>query len=118
LVCGDIASSGILEARDVVGSLAYARSRRDTSAMTIGLFSRCLGCSSSFAAMTQFPETFDGVRCLVGPQPVTMKTIVQRRLALLGVPADRADDLEQRVILRTSIPVSDEQLKWIHSGLL
>jgi hypothetical protein len=32
-----------------------------------------------------------------------MKTIVQRRLALLGVPADRIDDLEQRVIWRTSI---------------
>jgi hypothetical protein len=71
--------------------------------MTIGLFSRCLGCSSTFAAMTQFPAAFDGVRCLVGPQPVTMKTIVQRRLALLGVPADRIDDLEQRVIWRTSI---------------
>jgi uncharacterized protein len=100
---GGIASSGIFEARDVAGSLTYARSRRDTRAMTIGLFSRCLGCSSTFAAMTQFPEAFDGVRCLVGPQPVTMKTIVQRRLALLGVPADRVDDLEQRVILRTSI---------------
>ena len=100
---GGIASSGIFEARDVAGSLAYARSHPDTRDMTIGLFSRCLGCSSTFAAMTQFPAAFDGVRCLVGPQPVTMKTIVQRRLALLGVPAGRIDDLEQRVILRTSI---------------
>jgi hypothetical protein len=100
---GGISSSGIFEARDVAGSLAYARSRHDTRDMTIGLFSRCLGCSSTFAAMTQFPAAFDGVRCLVGPQPVTMKTIVQRRLALLGVPADRIDDLEQRVIWRTSI---------------
>jgi uncharacterized protein len=100
---GGTASSGIFEARDVAGSLAYARSRHDTRDMTIGLFSRCLGCSSTFAAMTQFPEAFDGVRCLVGPQPVTMKTIVQRRLALLRVPADRIDDLEQRVILQTSI---------------
>jgi uncharacterized protein len=100
---GGIASSGIFEARDVAGSLAYARSRPDTAAMTIGLFSRCLGCSSTFAAMTQFPDAFDGVRCLVGPQPVTMKTIVQRRLAMAGVPAARIDDLEQRLILRTSI---------------
>jgi pimeloyl-ACP methyl ester carboxylesterase len=100
---GGIASSGIFEARDVAGSLAYARSRGDTAGMTIGLFSRCLGCSSTFAAMTQFPQVFDGVRCLVGPQPVTMKTIVQRRLAMAGVPADRIDDLEQRLILRTSI---------------
>jgi uncharacterized protein len=100
---GGISSGGNFEARDVAGSLAYARSRPDTRDMTIGLFSRCLGCSSTFAAMTQFPEAFGGVRCLVGPQPVTMKTIVARRLALLGVPADRIDELEQRVILQTSI---------------
>ena len=100
---GGIASSGIFEARDVVGALTYARSRHETRDMTIGLFSRCLGCSSTFAAMTQFPEAFDGVRCLLGPQPVTMKTIIQRRLGLLEVPADRIDDLEQRVILQTSI---------------
>ena len=100
---GGIASSGIFEARDVAGSLAYARSRPDTREMTIALFSRCQGCSSTYAAMTQFPRFFDGVRCLVGPQPVTMKTIVTRRLALLGVPAGRIDDLEQRLILRTSI---------------
>jgi hypothetical protein len=100
---GGIASSGIFEARDVAGSLAYVRSRPETRAMSVGMFSRCLGCSSTFAAMTQFPDAFEGVRCLVGPQPVTMKTIMQRRLALLGVPADRIDDLEQRVILRTSI---------------
>jgi uncharacterized protein len=100
---GGIASSGIFEARDVAGSLNYARSRHDTRDMTIGLFSRCLGCSATFAAMTQFPEAFDGVRCLVGPQPVTMKIIVGRRLALAGVPADRIDDLEERIVLRTSI---------------
>ncbi|HWN00955.1 MAG TPA: hypothetical protein VNO54_28220, partial [Streptosporangiaceae bacterium] len=58
---------------------------------------------STFAATTQFPESFESIRCLVGPQPVTMKTIVQRRLAMAGVAADRIDDLEQRLILRTSI---------------
>src|SRR5580692_10077758 len=100
---GGIGSSGIFEARDVAGSLAYARSRLDTRGMTTGLFSRCLGCSSTFAAMTQFPDVFDGIRSLVEPQPVTMTTIRARRLAGLGVPAGRIDDLEQRSILQTSI---------------
>jgi len=45
---GGIASSGIFEARDVLGSLNYIRHRDDTRDMTIGLFSRCLGCSSTF----------------------------------------------------------------------
>lgn len=101
---GGIASSGIFEARDVLGSLNYVRGRADLRDMRIGLFSRCLGCSSTFRAMADAPAMFKGVRCLVGPQPVTMKVIVQRRLALAGVPAERIDDLEQRVILRTGIP--------------
>jgi hypothetical protein len=45
------------------------------------------------------------VRCLVGPQPVSTRIIIQRRLALAGVPADRIDikDLEQRIVLRTGL---------------
>ncbi len=100
---GGIASSGIFESRDVLGSLRYLRDRRDTRDMTVGLFSRCLGCSSTFCAMTKDRRAFDGVRCLVGPQPVTMKIIMTKRLALSGIPSDRIQDLEQRLVLRTSI---------------
>jgi hypothetical protein len=110
---GGIASSGIFESRDVLGSLQYARDREDTRDMTIGLFSRCLGCSSTFYAMTMAPGAFDGVRCLVGTQPVTMKIIAERRLALAGVPADRIDDLEERIALRTSIGFRTKSAKTV-----
>ena len=100
---GGIASSGIFEARDVLGSLRYVRQRVDTRHMTIGLFSRCMGCSATFYAMAAHPGAFDGVRCLVGPQPVTARTILTRRLAAAGVPKDRVDDLDQRLVLRTGI---------------
>jgi hypothetical protein len=53
--------------------------------------------------MTRDRRAFAGVRCLVGPQPVTMKIIMTRRLALSGIPADRIQDLEHRLVLRTSI---------------
>ena len=99
---GGITSNGIHEARDVVGSLDYLRSRSDTRDMAVGLFSRCLGASSTFAAMARFPEAFDTVRCLVAAQPVTPRVIVERRLALLGL-ADRIDELEQLLVLRTGI---------------
>jgi uncharacterized protein len=100
---GGIASSGVFESRDVIGSLKYVHSREKTRGMTVGLFSRCLGCSSTFRAMADDPAAFRDVRCLVGPQPVTMKIIVERRLTLLGVPADRIEELERRIVLRTSI---------------
>ncbi|MEO3886013.1 hypothetical protein [Nonomuraea sp. B5E05] len=106
---GGIASSGIFESRDVLGSLRYARQRRDTRNMRIGLFSRCLGCSSTFHAMSSDPRAFDGVRCLVGPQPVTMEVIMARRLVMAGVPADRIDELERLVVLRTGIPFAQRQ---------
>jgi pimeloyl-ACP methyl ester carboxylesterase len=100
---GGIASSGIFEARDVLGSLRYARQRADTQDVAVGLFSRCMGCSATFYAMTTTPDAFDEVRCLVAPQPVTMATIVTRRLALAGVAPDRISELERRLVLRTGI---------------
>jgi hypothetical protein len=106
---GGIASSGIFEARDVLGSLRYARERRETRRMRIGLFSRCLGCSSTFRAMSDDPRAFEGVRCLVGPQPVTMEVIMARRLEMAGVPAERIGDLERLVVLRTGIPFAARQ---------
>ncbi len=100
---GGIASSGLFEARDVLGSLRYARAREDTRDMATALFSRCLGFNATICAMSKDPEAFDGVRCLVGPQPVTEKVILGGVLAVAGVPGHRIDDLEQRIRLSTGI---------------
>jgi len=100
---GGIGSSGIFESRDVLGSLKYARSREDTRHMVLGLFSRCLGCNSTLYAMKSDPKAFDGVRCLVGPQPVDTKTIVTQQLSLSGIPANSIDDLDRRIIRKTGI---------------
>jgi pimeloyl-ACP methyl ester carboxylesterase len=99
---GGVNSGGIYEARDVVGSLRYVRARPETRHMTIGLFSRCMGASATFYAMTRYPEEFGGVRCLVAPQPVTARVILERRLAMMGL-AGRIDDLERLIVTRTSI---------------
>ena len=100
---GGIGSSGIFESRDVIGSLDYVRKREDTRDMTIGLFSRCLGCNSTLYAMKSRPNAFQGVRCLVGTQPVNTKTIVLKQLGFAGIPENRIEDLDQRIILKTSI---------------
>jgi pimeloyl-ACP methyl ester carboxylesterase len=99
---GGVVTHGFTESRDVVGSLAYARTRPDTRDMIIGLFSRCMGGVSTFAAMTRFPAAFDGVRCLVSPQPITPRYIAERRLAVIGL-GDRLDDFNILLRLRTSI---------------
>ena len=45
---GGIGSIGVLEARDVVGSLNYVRSRPDLKGKKIGLFSRRMGGNATF----------------------------------------------------------------------
>ena len=99
---GGVSTHGITEWRDIAGSLAYARNRPGSSDMTIGLFSRCMGAVATFAAMTRLPAAFNGVRCLVSPQPVTPRIIVERRLAVMGL-GDRLDDFNTLIRLRTSV---------------
>ena len=52
--------------------------------------------------MMRWPGSFDGVRCLVSPQPVTARLIVEHRLAVMGL-GDRLDDFNTLVRLRTSV---------------
>jgi hypothetical protein len=99
---GGVVTHGFTEGRDVAGSLEYARTRPDIRGMVTGLFSRCMGAVSTFAAMTRFPAAFDGVRCLVSPQPVTPRFIAERRLAVMGL-GGRLDDFNTLLRLRTSI---------------
>lgn len=111
---GGIVSSGIFESRDVIGSLRYVRTRKDTRDLTIGLMSRCLGSNSTFYAMTHNPDEFEGVRCLVAPEPLTPKVIADKLLGLAGVPAERFDDLDQRVVVTTGIDFARRDMKeWV-----
>lgn len=55
--------------------------------------------------MSQSPGASAGVRALVAVQPVTARTIPQRRLAALDLP-DHLDDLERRIVLRTGIDLA------------
>ena len=99
---GGIVTHGFTESRDVIGSLQYARTRTDTRDMAIGLFSRCMGAVATLAAMTRYPDAFDGVGCLLAPQPVTPRYIAERRLAVMGL-GDRLDDFNTLLRLRTSV---------------
>ena len=70
--------------------------------MNLGLFSRCLGCSSTIVAMSRRPERFADVRCMVGVQPLAVRTIMERTLETAQIAPDRIDDLDRQLRLVTS----------------
>ncbi|MEV1005502.1 alpha/beta hydrolase [Nonomuraea sp. NPDC050202] len=116
---GGIFTVGRFESRDVIGSLRYVRSRPDTKDLTIGLFSRCVGGNATMFAMGTHPEEFEGVRCMVSPQPLSAGVALERALELLGIPARYIDDLDDRIRLHTSFKLAEfSPVPWAKSVMI
>lgn len=94
---GGLGGQGFM-ARDVIGSLLFARSDPRTRGLAIGLFSRCQGANASMYAMHRLPEQFHDVRCMVAPQPLSVHAPLARALEAMGIP-DRLARLEREIQL-------------------
>jgi len=73
---GGINGHGVLEYRDVIGSLRYAKSRPDTKEMRTALYSRCLGANSTIVGMKKHPEEFAHIKAMIALQPVSPAVFV------------------------------------------
>ncbi|WP_208539082.1 alpha/beta hydrolase family protein [Algihabitans albus] len=103
---GGLNSGGRFEARDVIGSLAYARSRDDLRTMSVGLFSKCNGCNATLFAMYTEPTELEDVKCLIACQPLSVGVVNARILHLLGL-GDWLDQLDDEIFLAASIRFKD-----------
>jgi esterase/lipase len=103
---GGIGSNGISEARDVVGSLQYVKQREVLRHMTVGLFSRCCGANATMIAMTKYPQYFKDMRCMVAPQPVSLRPFYERITEILGI-TDRIDDIDREIQRITSFTMDE-----------
>jgi len=102
---GGICGNGLLEYRDVIGSLQYVQRRADLKDMSIGLFSRCVGANSTMIAMTKHPEFFKDIRCMVAPQPISPRPFYERILDILELPANLINDIDEEIRLITSFTI-------------
>lgn len=79
---GGVNGHGVLEYRDVIGSLRYAKSRKDTRKMKTALYSRCLGANATIVAMHKHPEEFKDIKSLFALQPVSPRVFVERAVEM------------------------------------
>jgi uncharacterized protein len=82
---GGIVAIGLLEYRDVIGSLCYTKSRKDTRDMQTALLSVCLGCDSTMVAMNKHPEEFTNIQALLALQPVSARPFIERASENAGI---------------------------------
>lgn len=104
---GGIAGIGLLEYRDVIGSLRYAAARPDTKNMTTVLLSVCLGADSTAVAWDKHPEEFANIQAMVMLQPVSGRPIAEQFVKGIGIP-DGYEKFDQAVHQRTGFHL-DEQ---------
>ena len=98
---------GLVEARDVVGSVRYARSRWPE--MTIGLWSRCMGGNSTIVAMDLYPEEFTDVRALGLLNVVSGRAFIEKGAELAHMdPAKAAERLDVRLRELTGFRLDEE----------
>lgn len=103
---GGLMYNNRFEARDVVGSLTYARSRPDMAAMKVGLFSRCMGANATFRAFDTYPDAFADVRCLVAPLLLSARVALECALDGAGL-AEFADEADGRQTQLTGVSPSE-----------
>jgi len=100
---------GLLECRDVVGSIRYAKSRQDLAAMKTGLFSRCMGGNSTIIAMAKWPDEFAHIRALVLLNVVSGKTFIEKGAENLHLDPQRAAErLDERLRELTGFRLDEE----------
>ncbi|ODV79100.1 alpha/beta-hydrolase [Suhomyces tanzawaensis NRRL Y-17324] len=93
---------GILEYRDVIGSLIYANSREDTKNMEKSLLSICLGANSTIVAMHKHPEFFEEIRSMIAVQPISTRAFVQKAAETANVSKNEAVEVFEETLLETS----------------
>lgn len=105
---GGIVGIGLLEYRDVIASIRYARTRPDTANMTTGLLSVCLGADSTFVAVDKHPEEFEHIKAMIALQPISARAFVER-VVVEGAGIDNGVELFDEALRgRTGFRV-DEQ---------
>jgi pimeloyl-ACP methyl ester carboxylesterase len=106
---GGISGLGLLECRDVVGSIRYAKGRKDLASMKTGLFSRCMGGNSTIIAMAKWPEEFTHIKALVLLMVVSGKTFIERGAENMHLdPVKAAERLDERLRELTGFRLDEE----------
>jgi uncharacterized protein len=103
---GGVNGHGVLEYRDVIGSLHFAKSRQATKTMRTALYSRCLGANASIVGMYKHPDEFKHIRAMLALQPVTPRVFVEKAVEREGI-VNGVDLFDAAFHRRTGYHLSD-----------
>ena len=95
-----IIGAGLIEYRDVVGSVRYIKSRKDTKDMNISLFSQCFGANSTFTAIHKHPEEFQDIKSMIAIQPLSANAFIDGAVKGAGIEKEAWEAAYERLTSR------------------
>lgn len=106
---GGFSGLGLLEARDVAGSLEFVANHPKLSTMKLGLFSRCMGGNSTIMAMDFWPEAFRNVQALGLLNVVSGQTFVEQGARNVGLdPQETVEKLSEKLLQTNGMRLAEE----------
>nr|WP_313093357.1 alpha/beta hydrolase [Moraxella sp. CTOTU48268] len=100
---------GLLEYRDVIGSVKFVQSHPVLSKMDLGLFSRCMGGNSTIIAMAKQPDVFKDVKALVLLNVVSGRTFIEKAAEMVKAdPEETVAEFNERLRELTGFNVDEE----------
>lgn len=103
---GGFASIGYYEWQDAAGAMRYIAQRPDLVSQNVALLSQCMGANSSIRAMALQPELFGRVKAMVAVQPIHMKYMAEKIIAMYGGGV-AVDAVDQAIRALTGFGLSD-----------
>lgn len=95
---GGLSGIGLLEYRDVVGSVRYAKSRPDTASMRVGVYSRCMGANSTIIAVAKWPHEFEHIEAFFFHHPAPGRMLVEATSRKMHLdPGKTAEEVSERI---------------------
>lgn len=79
---------GYWEWQEVLASIDYIKTRKDTANHNIGLMSMCMGANATINAMEKKPDAFDDIKCLLAIAPLKGRTTIERNCEHMQIPVD------------------------------
>ncbi|WOE33952.1 alpha/beta hydrolase [Acinetobacter baumannii] len=106
---GGISGLGLLESRDVIGSIKFVQSHPTLSNMELGIYSRCMGGNSTIIAMKKQPEVFKDVKVLVLLNVVSGRTFIEKAAEMVKADTEKmVEDFNERLRELTGFRVDEE----------
>jgi len=100
------ASIGHHEWQDAAGAMRYVAQRPDIATQDVALVSHCMGANASIRAMALQPELFGRVKALVAVQPIHMKYMAEKIIAMYGGDVE-VDTVDQAIQQLTGFGLND-----------